>query len=189
MTGHGRLWLVRHGRTAWNGGRFLGRADVSLNIAGWEQANAAGRLLADESLDRIWTSPLQRARCTATAIAAAQPRRLQPAVSADLLELDCGQWEGRHKGTEKISRRDPHDPIPGGESIADAWRRASRFAETIAPALDEGHRVVVVGHYLTSQLLRAVLLGISLSEALHDIDFRPAAGSVHELGMPIGTPR
>ncbi len=186
----GRVWLVRHGRTAWNGGRFLGRADVPLADAGRDQARAAGRLLAAESLDRIWTSPLQRASATAAAIAGEQPApQPEPMESADLMELDCGTWEGRVKGTTKISKRDPDEPIPGGESITDAWRRANRFAAALTADLDRGLQVAVVGHYLTSQLLRATLLDRPLAGALQDTDFRPTPGSVHEIVLPSGVLR
>lgn len=53
-----RLLLLRHGQTEANrGGCFLGRLDQPLTPVGKAQAQNLGRLLADEDLDVIYTSP------------------------------------------------------------------------------------------------------------------------------------
>jgi broad specificity phosphatase PhoE len=179
----GRLWLVRHGRTAWNGSRFLGRADVGLDPVGRAQARAAARALATEPVDVVWTSPLRRASATAAEIAAAQPQALPPPVDRpELIELDCGEWEGRPKGTMKIGRRDPDDRLAGGESIADVARRVGALAGELLAEVQRGRRVVVVvGHYFAGRLLHAALIGIPVGRALHDPRYCPGPGSVHEI--------
>jgi len=48
-----------------------GPADPPLAEPGWEQARRLGRWLAEEHLDELWCSPLQRARQTAGPLAAA----------------------------------------------------------------------------------------------------------------------
>lgn len=61
----GRLFLVRHGQSAWNlQNRFTGWIDVSLSPKGIEEAREAGRLLADERFDVAFTSTLVRAQHT-----------------------------------------------------------------------------------------------------------------------------
>ncbi|WP_158220610.1 histidine phosphatase family protein [Kineosporia sp. A_224] len=192
--------LVRHGRTAWNRTRFLGRRDVPLDEVGRGQAAAAAdavRTLLGPvgGAVTLWSSPLGRARETAAPVAA----RLGVPVHLhdDLVELDCGEWEGREKAEvgRKVSKLPPDEPVPGGESAADAWRRLQRFladaglgpAGPGAPAAPgavvdgpvvDGPVVVVVGHHLVNKLLYAALLGRGVEGALATPEYRPTPGSV-----------
>lgn len=84
-----RLALIRHGPTDWNAaGRIQGRVDIPLSRDGG-QAIAGGRLPRWLS-DAAWrTSPLLRARQTATLLGIRDPE-----VDARLTEMDWGDWEG-----------------------------------------------------------------------------------------------
>jgi probable phosphoglycerate mutase len=182
-TESGRLWLVRHGHTTENGDRFLGRSDVPLDDAGLEQAHAAGRILSTEMIDALWTSPLECARTTAGAIVVEQTHPVPaPVDRAELLELDCGAWEGPLNGVEEIGKRDPDERLPGGESVRDVWRRVLPFADEVCREVAEGRTVVVVGHCLIGRLLRAAVQGRPLDEAL-DPTLRAAPGSVHRVAV------
>ena len=65
-----RVVAVRHGETAWNvQTRIQGQLDIGLNAHGRVQAERLGRALADEDLDAIYASDLQRAADTARAVA------------------------------------------------------------------------------------------------------------------------
>jgi 2,3-bisphosphoglycerate-dependent phosphoglycerate mutase len=149
------LLLVRHGRTLANRkGLFLGATDVPLDAFGRLQARlVADRIAREWPADAIVTSPLQRARTTAAAVAARLA--IEPRVVDDLREMDFGRFEG-HSFAE-IARLDPafvdrladiaDDDLawPGGEQ-----RRA--FYERIWVAFGSivadygGQRVVVVAH-------------------------------------------
>ena len=60
-----RLLLVRHGETDWNAaGRIQGCTDTPLNARGRAQALALAGRLRDERPQRLYTSPLRRARET-----------------------------------------------------------------------------------------------------------------------------
>src|SRR4051794_30453005 len=60
------LFVVRHGQTAANAaGQLLGRADVPLTDTGRQQAVALAAAVG--AVDRVISSPLQRARDTAAA--------------------------------------------------------------------------------------------------------------------------
>lgn len=62
--------LIRHGETAWNAERRLqGHLDIALNAQGERQARLLAAALANERLDAIVASDLQRARQTAEALA------------------------------------------------------------------------------------------------------------------------
>lgn len=59
------LVLLRHGQSVWNAeNRFTGWVDVPLTERGWQEAEAAGRALADMRFDAAYSSHLQRAICT-----------------------------------------------------------------------------------------------------------------------------
>ena len=180
-----RVLVIRHGRTAWNRERFLGRVDVPLDSVGRAQARTVADVLADDVLDRLWSSPLQRAMCTAQPLA--ERCGLVPRARAELSELDCGEWQGQLTSDPdaKISTRDPELAMPGGESISDAWRRIEVFLHSVALDL-RGGASVVVGHYVVNQLLVAQLLGQPVDRALRSAAYRPAPGSVLELVWSAG---
>jgi ribonuclease H / adenosylcobalamin/alpha-ribazole phosphatase len=124
--------LLRHGQTEFSAERrFAGRGDIALTDLGRRQAAAAADRLAHRGIDAIVTSPLQRARRTAEAVAAATGAPL--AVDDELTEADFGKWEGLTFGEAArlwpdeiaawLARADAAPP--GGESLADASRRAA----------------------------------------------------------------
>jgi probable phosphomutase (TIGR03848 family) len=127
--------LVRHGLTAGTGTVLTGRTPgIPLDDRGREQAAALAARLAAVPLDAIVTSPLERCRQTADAIASA--RNGHPlAVQEDerLAEVRYGDWTG------KPLKRLAKDPLwrvvqahpsaarfPGedGESMPDVQHRA-----------------------------------------------------------------
>ena len=60
-----RLFLARHGDTAWTDSRqHTGRTDLPLNERGEEHARQLGERLRGFSFVRVFTSPLQRASKT-----------------------------------------------------------------------------------------------------------------------------
>jgi probable phosphoglycerate mutase len=82
--------LIRHGPTEWNAdGRIQGRADPGLSAQG-RAAVATWRLPAPWAAARVLSSPLRRARETATMLTGRTP-----AVDGRLIEMDWGRWEGR----------------------------------------------------------------------------------------------
>src|SRR5262245_6946704 len=86
--------LVRHARTATTGKRLPGQArGLVLRPAGRRGAEAvAARLAGVPRLAAVYSSPLERARETAAAIA--RPRRLAVRIVRDLIDLDVGRWAG-----------------------------------------------------------------------------------------------
>ena len=123
--------LLRHGETPLSAERrFAGRGDIPLTETGRLQAKAAAqRLAARGDVDLIVSSPLQRARLTAEAVAAATGAAVQ--VDDGWIEADFGEWEGlsyaeameRWPGEVTAWMKDTSVAPPGGESFAAAGRR------------------------------------------------------------------
>ncbi len=89
------MLLLRHGQTELSGERrFSGRADTPLTKEGIKQAQLAARRLASDGTDiaAIISSPLQRARRTAEAVAEATGAPL--VIYEELIEADFGAWQG-----------------------------------------------------------------------------------------------
>lgn len=60
-----KLILLRHGQSQWNlENRFTGWVDVPLSENGKKEASEAGRKLAGTKIDKVYTTPLQRANMT-----------------------------------------------------------------------------------------------------------------------------
>ncbi|MFC5176978.1 histidine phosphatase family protein [Nocardioides taihuensis] len=182
--------LVRHGRTSANAsGTLAGRTPgVRLDDTGTAQAERAGARLAAVPLAAIVSSPLERCRQTARAIARAHPAA--PRVSSDrgLTECDYGEWQGRplkELAKEKLWKVVQGQPsaavFPGGESMATMQARvvdAVRRHDAAVEAEHGPHAVwVAVSH---GDLIKAVLadaLGMHL-DLFQRIQVDPASVSV-----------
>ena len=131
-----RVIFIRHGRTAWNSaGRYQGRTDTAISPAGIVEAYAIARRLRDAGVDRLITSPLQRARATAEVLAQGT-RQIPCSVDDRLAEIAFGDWEGltqlqikeRSPAAMREWKRTPETfRFPGGESLTDARRRLRDF--------------------------------------------------------------
>mgnify|MGYP003440989029 FL=1 len=161
--------MIRHGQTDWNlVGRIQGRTEVPLNAAGIAQAHAVAEHvaapLAGPDAPVVWgevqwgtvlTSPLSRARDTATIIAA----RLQlepPVAHTGLLERDFGVAEGL-AGAELVAARAGGE-YPGSEPRKDVALRAAAVLEAMH-AEAPGSAAIVVSHGACLRLLLGHLLG------------------------------
>ncbi len=138
--------FVRHGQTELNrAGRLQGRIDVPLSPFGAAQAAALGRGYASEPVARVFSSPLQRARDTAAAIAA--PHGLPVEIDERLIELDYGEWDGMALADVAPEawaawRHDPQFAPPSGETLAEVGARIMSFCAEV-PAAD---LVIAVSH-------------------------------------------
>ena len=137
--------LVRHGETEWSAsGRHTGRTDIPLSEEGERKARALRERLKGVTFDRVFTSPLQRARRTCELSGFGEVAKVDP----DLLEWNYGDYEGR-KTSEILAGRPGwllfRDGCPNGEQPADVGKRADRViarlraAETPTIVFSSGH--------------------------------------------------
>lgn len=181
-----RILLARHGRTRWNlENRRLGRRDVPLDDVGRAQALAIRDLLANEPIDAIYASPLSRARETAAPLSLARGLAVQ--IDDDLTEFDFGEFCGTSQADVQVKLKGDYlyDPVPGGESLRDAWIRAERFAARVTPILAEGAHLLVVSHRRLNRLLDGVLLGYTLEETVVETGYHPWPGSVLDIRLDV----
>ena len=165
-----RLLLVRHGETDWNRqGRFQGQIDIPLNGQGRIQAEAAGRCLAREPIQRAYTSAMARPRQTAELILAGRPAIPLTSLQG-LVEIGHGLWEGQLE--EEIQRtwpdllaawkRAPETvQMPGGENVQEVWDRSIATVHTIAAGLDRTETALVVAHDAVNKTILCALLGLT----------------------------
>ncbi|HVR33193.1 MAG TPA: histidine phosphatase family protein [Acidimicrobiia bacterium] len=136
MRSEGRavVGLVRHGVTRANQERRIqGQTCWGLDDVGHDQARRFARSYG--RVDRIWSSPIQRAMETASALA---PPTATP--DDDLKEMGFGSWEGANyddllASGDETARRifiDGEDlPRGGAESFADVAKRMRAFLDRI----------------------------------------------------------
>jgi broad specificity phosphatase PhoE len=134
------LLLTRHGLTTAGSRAVLGgQLDVGLTDEGRAQARALADRLAGIRIDRVISSPMQRALETAQVIATGRPVE----VDDRLREVDYGRWEGLTSA--EIDAHDPElrerwerDPVathpPGGESGGEVAARALSFLSDLLAA-------------------------------------------------------
>ena len=123
------IQLVRHGSTQANEARLIqGRSlDLNLSSLGFQQADAlAACIAAGQRPERVITSPLKRARQTASVIAKACACEI--IEDERLIELDYGDWDGTPLAEVPPSfwaawRSDIDFAPPGGESLGSVARR------------------------------------------------------------------
>lgn len=151
------LFLVRHGETIDNARQIMqGQTQGCLNERGREQALQVAQRLADEPIDAIIASDLQRAIQTAEIIA--EPHGLSVKTTPLLRERDWGSFTGRFIPDLK-GEVWPNDI----ESEPALLQRAAGFLQYMT-ATYPAKRVVAVGHGIMNKAILAVYAGCTMRE-------------------------
>jgi broad specificity phosphatase PhoE len=166
-----QLYLIRHGRTAWNNAdRLQGWADEPLDAVGQAQAAALAEYLRGTTFSAIYSSPLLRASQTAAALAKVHALRVN--LDLRLRERNVGEWTGLTIEQARAQAPDAFDGAdwrqagaPGGDSQAALTERAAAAVEDILAAHPES-LVAVVSHGGALSAVLAYLLGIPSHRAV-----------------------
>lgn len=150
------IYVVRHGETDWNlQGRLQGQEDIPLNATGRRQAQLCGEALGRFRFQKIFTSPLARARETAGIICKYQSCPV--VVEPGLLERDYGLFSGM-----TLAERDAF-ACTGQPDRMEPWellaQRATQALGRCASVVGEGQRGLLVSHGAWINALLAVLSG------------------------------
>jgi probable phosphoglycerate mutase len=160
--------LVRHARTATTGKRLPGQAPgLVLSPGGRRDAEAlGGRLAGVPRLAAVYSSPLERARETAAAIA--RPRRQAVRIERGLIEVDIGRWTGlalraarKRPEWTAVQRHPSGFRFPGGESFVEMQARMVAAIGALV-ARHPGQTVVAVSHADPIKAALAHALGVPL---------------------------
>jgi broad specificity phosphatase PhoE len=179
-------YLARHGETAWTmSGQYTGLTDLPLTERGERNARRLAERLRGLTFQKVFTSPLQRARrtCELAGFGAVAE------IDEDLVEWNYGDYEGRHSADVHRERPDWElfrDGCPGGESPGEAAARADRVVSRVRAVpgdvllFSSGHFIRVlatrwIGLEVTANAKRFMLSTASLS----------AVGYEKELSRPV----
>ncbi|MCX6084772.1 MAG: histidine phosphatase family protein [Caldiserica bacterium] len=163
------VYLVRHAETTWNlEGRVQGGRDTPLSIDGLTQTVKTVAFLSALRFDTIFTSPLARARAIAEPVGV--NLGIPPTVVPELREIEFGGWEGYTwneigamypAALAAWELNSPEARPDGGESLADARRRAAKVRSIVEST--SGNLALVVAHGAINRVLISVLLDLPLS--------------------------
>jgi broad specificity phosphatase PhoE len=179
------LLVIRHAEHALLGHTIVGRAPgVRLSPEGVRQAEALAERVEGSSIRALYSSPLERARATAAAIATRA--RLEVQIAEELNEIDFGEWTNRtlvdlHELEEwrRFNAFRSGSRIPGGETLIEVQTRMLRLIERLC-TIHPTETVALVGHGDPIKAALASYLGVPLDLAQR-IEISPASVSIVRL--------
>lgn len=174
---------LRHAPTAWNRDqRLQGRTDVALDEEGIAVA-ARWRTPPEWAGYRILSSPLQRARLTASILFP----DAEIGIDRRLIEMDFGSWEGKRLSD---LRADPAEDAAAREGLgldfkAPAGESPRAVQERIRPLLARlaalGRPTVLVTHKAVIRALYALASGWTMIDK-PPVKLRPNCAQLFRLG-------
>ena len=186
-----RLYLVRHGATPLSAeDRFSGAANVFLSDTGRSQVELLAQRLADDNINAIYTSPLDRTMETANIIA--KHHGITPIPKDGLREISHGHWEGLSR--KEVSESFPEEyeawesdpftfaPKEGESGISVLARALPVIREVVVSHKEEN--VLVVSHKATLRLIISSLLGFDGRGFRDRLDQAPACLNILDFKDP-----
>jgi len=161
-----KLFLVRHGEAQSNVKGFFSsmpeRKENPLTQNGREQIEETAKILADEKIDLILASPLQRTQETAEILAKKLKVKI---VTEELLrETKSGKLNGEKFDLKMVQKEQLiNNNSDGVETLEQVKERMQKFIDKIN-AEYKGKNIVVVSHGDPLRMLKGVLNGDSIKE-------------------------
>ena len=161
------ILLARHGESDWNAERrWQGHADRPLSERGRAQAQALAERLGHIALDAVYSSDLERAFDTASAVAGRQA--LDVVRLRDLREVDVGSWSGLTR--DEAAKRFPEafERWQRGETGWDDGETYEAMSLRVVDAIRRiaaahpGETALVVAHGGPIRAIHAKALGIDV---------------------------
>lgn len=176
--------LVRHGQTVANENRiFSGWTDYPLTERGKKQCKLLSESLKQyDHVERIYSSPLLRAKTTAKYIAKGMGKGI--VIREELKEINFGLFE--QKTSQEIISEFSEEweswnedfvnfKLPDGENLLDLKGRVIPFIEKL---LEDDKDAIIVSHGAVIQTVITHLLGLDLKQIWH---FQCKNGSYTEI--------
>ena len=174
--------LIRHARHGLFGQTIVGRTPgIGLSPEGIREAEALAERFDPSSFQALYSSPLERARATADALAARL--RLDVQIADELNEIDFGAWTNRTlaelhelEGWRRFNVLRSGTRIPDGETMLEVQNRMLGLIQRLCPAHPEG-TVALISHGDVIRATLAHLLGVPL-DLFQRIEISPASVSI-----------
>ena len=176
-----RVIIVRHGQSNYNAQkRIQGRSNKSvLTEKGQADAQLVGQTLSQLPIDKIYCSPLQRAKTTAEIIQGCFSDPPDLVATDELLEVDLPLWENMTKADVASQFPDqyrcwhdrPHELAMTVESssgpvehypVASLYAQAQRFWQNLL-AESDGQTLLIVAHNGINRCLLMSAIGMPVS--------------------------
>lgn len=179
------IFLVRHGQTDFIGKILCGNLPgIHLNEEGRSQAQKAANYLGKQHISAIYSSPMERARETASALA--QPLGKELITQEFLREVNFGDFQGKdseyllaHPVWQKFIEKPSETEFPNGESVLKSLKRVDDGLISLARTHKDDDKVVCFAH--CEILLLAVCACLNLSpDYMHRLTINPASISLVE---------
>ncbi len=154
------VYFIRHGETDFNRkGLIQGTSNIPLNEKGIQQAGIAADWFKEQNItfDKVFSSPLIRARKTAAIVSGRDFEEVQPDIR--IQEMDFGVDEGKPYSMIKDLFDAPEAYIPpeGAESIQELQKRAQDFLNMLAELAGKDESVQTVLAASHGAALRGVI--------------------------------
>lgn len=167
------VYFIRHGETDYNKQKLIqGRIDIPLNANGIRQARMTAEHFREKgiSFDRVYSSPLCRARNTASLVSGWDLDRVQ--IDQRIQELDFGVMEGKdyRRLPEKVNnlfvKPQAYEPPEGGESLPALQSRCQSFLDELVSNewANSNEKLLVATHGAALRGLLSCIDGCSLAE-------------------------
>jgi len=168
-----KMYIVRHGQTAWNKiQRWQGNQEVPLDAIGMEQSHRLAEKLSLQPISKIYSSPLQRAVMSTSIMC--EKINVDIVYRQELREVYLGEWEGfttqeiieKHGSLFDEWNKNPLAQVGlGVENLFDLQSRA--FREFYKIAAHETGDCVIVAHGTWTRCLFCKLLSIPLESRMN----------------------
>jgi Fructose-2,6-bisphosphatase len=177
-----QLFLTRHGETEWNVvHRMQGFKDSPLTELGVRQAESLKTVLDTVPIDLIYSSPSPRARRTAEIVRHGRDIPLE--ISADLMEMGFGIWEGLVHPEVQAQYPEQwdhfwHNPeafaIQDSETYRQVETRAVNFIQEVLQK-HSGKSLLIVTHTIIVKLIMAYFEGNDLKQLWKSPEIEPTS--------------
>jgi broad specificity phosphatase PhoE len=164
-----KIFLIRHGESHQNINDVLsGVTDVPLSEKGKEQCAVLTHYFEDVKINKVFATPLQRAKDSARIIFPKHESQIE--IAQSLIEFNYGNYEG-YKRSEYDSSNDkiiqqwitaPSNlTFPGGDNIQE---HAQKTLTGITKLADENKGMIIacISHRTTIRLILSKIIGLHL---------------------------
>lgn len=153
------LYIIRHGETVANiKNEVCGRREVELTDFGITQAVTAGNKLTTIGINKIISSPLKRARVTASIISSIN--NIEVMIDDRLTEFDFGCYDGHIIDEEFLNKRNNLSyRFENGESVLDAAARVYSLLSEVSNQKND--KILLVTHNAISRIINSYYVNLN----------------------------